>query len=861
MNKLDLSGSWLLSWDGGDAIPGHLPGCTYLDLMANGLEDPFKELNETASTDLAKREYTYSRNFMVSDELLSNSHIDFVGDGIDTLCDIYINEKHIAYCDNIHRTYRLDVKDILVSGYNKIKLVFHDPYKYVEEHNAKDPLPKMGMQPGIGHIRKTQSNFGWDWGPALAPAGVTRSIGFEAYDEKIDDVIILQHHSDGKVVLDVTLSATSDSAVAALSLTDPDGNTKEYACDRNHHWTIDVENPRLWWCNAFGEQPLYKVSVSITAPCADDSSENNADSSATSQAKNSNIALDSRELTIGLRKIELDTHKDEDGRQFKFIINDVPLFIHGADWIPADSFITRADRETIDFYIKQMKNAGMNLVRVWGGGTYETEHFYDACDKYGILVWQDCGFACSAYPFYEEDFVESVHKEVIDNVKRLRHRASLAIWCGNNENEMMAMFWKKNQKVIDSNIPFYYNILGPWIKELDTQRDFWPGSPSSGVFGEKVHSLEPGKITGDTHLWQVWHGMQPIEAYRNFPTRMCTEFGMESMPSMKAIRSITKNPNPELLDPVMLLHQKSDSGNQKMLYYLLAKYRNPAKFEDFVYLSQLVQSGGLRFASDTWRRNIGKQNGAVYWQMNDCWPVASWSAIDYLGQPKAVLYHAKQFNKPLAVINDYYKDYLNLYVVNEYPSSYEGELVWKIKDFSGNEINCGKNNVIIGGSASINVTTINFSSVLKGRNKKDVYIEVCLSNADGVQDTNAWLLVPDKDSSLPKVDVTYTVSVENGVANFEFTSKEYARYVFLEADSINAPWSDNFFDIMPGETKVISVPVDDSVTAEIIKNELKIKTLTDVVPKGSAFQDKWIRFKFWLRPSTLISALIFKMML
>lgn len=848
MEVLNLKGEWLLEREGNEVLKGHLPGCTYLDYMANGMEDPFRELNETKATELAKNVFIFSRDFEADKKFLDMEHIDFVGDGIDTVCSVYINGDKVGECENIHRTYRFDIKDSLVEGINNIRLVFEDPYKYVAEKNEADPLPKMSMIKGIGHIRKTQSNFGWDWGPALAPAGVTRSIEIQGYNERITDVKFTQKHEKDRVFLTVSAKANvcldvDCENIFDLEITDPNGKqvdipkpvVKEDTCT----WEVIIHNPMLWWTSALGRQDLYRVAVGL-------------------HDKTTGLERDKKTYSIGLRTIELDTSRDADGEQFKFILNGVPLFIHGADWIPADSFITRADRETIDFYIDVAKNAGMNMLRVWGGGTYETEHFYDACDRNGILVWQDFGFACSAYPFYDDKFLANVKAEVNDNIRRLRHRASLALWCGNNENELFDQAWKRNKKIYDSNQPFYHKTLREWVEELDGERPFWPGSPSSGHLRGKVHNMKPGEISGDTHLWQVWHGMEPIEAYRKFPTRMCTEFGMESLPSMKAIRAITDEKNVELLDPVMKLHQKSDSGNEKMLFYVLSKYRNPAKFEDFIYLSQLVQSAGLRFASDTWRRNIGKQNGAVYWQLNDCWPVASWSAIDYLRQPKAVLYHAKQFNKPLAVINDYYKNHVNLFVANEYPREFSGKLIWRVKDFYGNPVSSGSCGVEVDKVSAKNLITLEFKDVLDGRKKEDVYLEVELSDGEKTVDTNSWLLVPDRDASLPKAEVKTDVIVKNGMAEFTFTSKTYARYVFAEADSINAPWSDNFFDILPGEEKKVRVPVREGLSAQNIASELKIKTLTDVVAKGSNLTDKLIRLKFMLKPANIISWLIFK---
>jgi beta-mannosidase len=841
MKKYDLAGEWLLSCDGEKPIPGKLPGSTYIDYIKNGMEDPFWGMNETVANELARHKYRYSRTFELSGDMLMNQHLELIADGLDTLCSISINNLPVGKTNNINRIWRLDVKEICVPGQNRIDMDFENPYEFIEAAQAKDPLPgPMIPIPGIGHLRKTPCHFGWDWGPKLPPAGIARSIGLESYDTRIKDLRIRQRHENGTVALLISMFtefAASGEATGEVIFTNLDGKKETHTAvvtDNAMNFEITVENPQLWWCNGLGQQPLYHLEVAL---------------------KVDGVEADHVSRKIGLRTIELDTQPDKYGHQFRFVINGVPIFAKGADWIPPDSFITRADRETMFFYIEAAKRANMNMLRVWGGGMYENEDFYDACDQNGILVWQDFIFACNPYPLYDNNFLDNVRAEVLDNVRRLRHRASLALWCGNNETEMFERIWKKGSKVRESNPIFYHGILRQWVEEFDGVTPYWPGSPSSGVLEKRAHNMKKGKTLGDTHLWQVWHGMRHIESFRDYHTRFCSEFGMESMPSMHTIKSFTDDPSPGLFDPVMRLHQKCSSGNEKMLYYLLAKYRNPARFEDFVYLSQLVQANTVRFATDCWRRNIGMQNGAIFWQMNDCWPVASWAGIDYGRQQKAVVYQACHFNKMLCLSNDYYDNRAEIYIVNEYPHDFQGRLEWTLKDFHGKLIKNNILDVLVPATSSKKAVVLHFSDICGNEDRKRVVLEVSLIHNDVIDDKKHWLLVPDKNAELPKAEVKVSCTdntvlskvdsnihnVETGIATVTLSSEVYARYVYVEAEGVTEPWSDNFFDIPAGEGVTLTVKLPKDMDTETLLKKLKIKTLTDVEPKNSILKDKFLR--------------------
>jgi beta-mannosidase len=815
--------------------------------MENGkLENPFWEKNEQEATKIAKQDFEYERIFIVFHDFLQNDVVELVATGLDTLATIHLNGKILGKTDNIYRTWRFDVKSFLHEGENTIRIEIENPYPYFEKRQSEENLLYIpNAAKGSQYIRKTPCHFGWDWGPVLPPAGLLGSIALESYDIRIGDMQVLQHHENSNVRLDVSAKFIGDPKLllqAVFVSTSTDGISTEYSAkidENTASCTINITSPQLWWCNGLGEQPLYTLTFQL---------KDNLDGT----------VIDLCTKKIGLRTIELDNTPDKWGNQFRFVVNGIPIFAKGANWIPADSFITRTTQEDLEFYIKSAKRANMNMLRVWGGGMYESDNFYNLCDQYGILIWQDFIFACGAYPFFDETFVENVHQEVIDNVTRIRHHASLAVWCGNNENELISILCKKNKRITSTNLPFYHNTLRAWVKEIDGVTPYWPGSPSSGSLGIKFHNMKPGKTCGDTHLWQIWHGMLPIEGFRRFPTRFCSEFGMESMPSIATIQTFTDDKDLNEFSPVMQAHQKSAGGNEKILFYLLAKYRNPAKFEDFIYLSQIVQADTIRFATDYWRRGMGRHNGAIFWQYNDCWPVASWASIDYNKQYKALQYQAEHFNKMLCLSNDYFNNRAELYLINEYPTAFDGELDWKICKFDGHIINKGTVSAKLNPVSAGKITVLRYAKVLKGAKKSDVVLMVSLRKGAEVMDTKTWLLVPDKKAHLPKTEIEYSCKVKDDTAEVMLSSALFARKVFISADGVNQPWSDNFFDIAGGEYKTLRVSLPKGMKKENLEKRIHIRTLADVEPKNCILKDKLIHMRIFLKKSNLIAWIMFK---
>lgn len=848
METINLNGTWQLREVGNDTLwQGHLPGSNYLDLMTAGvIEDPFWGQNEDVAKGIGEKDYVYSRAFTVAPAFLQQDEIRLVISGLDTLATIHLNGTELGRFENAHRLFRIPVKEILHAGENELSIQFASPQAYIRTKNQENPMYSMGMAPYATHIRKPECHFGWDWGPVLPPSGIHDRIALEGYSAaRLADLRIEQKHTDGKVTLHLTETLERFGHPARpvwvrVTLKSPDGQVNAFI------WKVDgetgtqdisVARPQLWWCNGLGEQPLYELIVEILAD------------------ENAAAPLDRWERKIGLRTIRLDTSPDQWGRNFCFYVNEVPVFAKGADWIPSDSFVTRTTRDDLDFYIRSARDANMNMLRVWGGGYYESETFYDLCDEYGILVWQDCAFACMEYPLNDPAFLENVRAEITDQVRRLRHRASLALWCGNNEIKMISslMFKKEKRPIHDA---FFYKTLEGWIKEEDWLTPYWSSSPSSNEPSTKANSL----TEGDTHLWQVWHGLQPLESFRKYPTRFCSEFGVESLPSMLAIRSFTDLEAPGLFDPVIQAHQKSAGGNEKMLFYILSKYRHPASLEDFIYLSQLIQSETVRMATEFWRRNSDRCHGAIYWQYNDCWPVASWAGIDYLKQFKAVQYRARHFNAMVCISAEMHPNRAEVYGINDLKEPFAGSLRWRLVDFAGKEIAKQETPIQIEKNKSQKLTTLSFKDVLGSTPKSHAALILELRDSQGkVVSHQHNLLVADKEAALPKPTFTSRMTQQGNVGTLSLTADHYSRYTWVQLEGITTPLSDNFFDMEAGQTVDITFALPEGIRVEDLSP--RIMDLTSVGTQGSLAHDQWLRVQMFLKPANFLSFFMFKFLL
>lgn len=838
MKTINLGGNWTFCKRGGEQMPAVVPGCNYSDLLRLGkIEDPFVGENEAKCLWVGETDWDYFCTFNLSEEDINAEKLLLSCARLDTLCRVYLNGKLVGSAENVHIAYEFDIKSAAKSGENLLKIEFDAPVSYIKEAIKTDKTPRnnQGLT-GLTQIRKAQCHFGWDWGPVIPVSGVTGEICIKAISgARLSSLDVTQQHIAGRAEVYVVAVAEKLSGEVEIKLTlkDPDGAViSEEAC-KNGALRMEtmISDPRLWWTNDLAEekiQPLYTVTAEIYS---------------------NGELVDKKEKRIGLRILELDRKADKWGENFRFILNGVPIFAKGGNYIPMDSLVDRITDERKRELLENCVNANMNMIRVWGGGFYESDSFYDMCDEMGILVWQDFMFACAPYPFYNEKFLANVKREVEYNVKRLRHHASLAIWCGNNEIEAMEIGWKAYTKLVKWTPKFFYDILPKWVAALDESTPFINTSPTGNGYQKNVGSDD----VGDTHLWQVWHGLMPLTFYRKRYTRFCSEFGLESMPSMKTIRYFAEPKDYSLTGKVFNAHQKSPSGNKKMYYYIASRYRIPEGFEDLLYLSQLIQQEGVRDATEHWRRNRGRCNGSIYWQLNDCWPVCSWAGIDYLGMNKAVQFAAKKFNAPLTVsVEDSDKEF-KVYVVNDTVVAEHAELECRVCDFSGKEVTSFKCSVLSDTLSSELIKTFSVAELTSGHDKKDLWFSARLIRGGEVISERIHLFTAEKYANLPEAEIKSEVELVGEEARVTLKSDKFARHVMVESELTRGNFSDNFMDILPGEPRILTVKAAEGATAESIKNSLKFTSVSNIKNNKSILYGRWTQFKIKMIPINFVT--------
>jgi beta-mannosidase len=869
MNQIDLCGDWTFRCLDAGAFAGEtmravVPGSMYADLLSNGkMDDPFFGENELDAAVYSNYGWEYSRTFTVSPDFAARDSIELVCEGLDTLAEIFVNGVSVARTSDMHRTFAFDVRNLLRPGENEIRIAFDSPTKYMNAEFARQPLVggSGGQYPGFNYLRKSHSMSGWDWGPVLPDVGIWRPIYIRALDRaRLQDVYVTQSHSiaaDGKrsVSLNVRarvamLSGAADGLELAVALSSPSGKTQEITAsvpsfakrilsgfDAPGSEVLEgavvffIDDPELWWPNNLGAQPLYEVSVFLRdRPASGDS-----------------CALDSWAGRVGLRTMTVEQKKDEWGSSFAITVNGVSFFAMGADYVPEDSLVTRNTRARTERLIKSAARANHNCIRVWGGANYPEDDFYDLCDEYGLVIWHDHMMACGVYELSAE-FRENIVAEIIDNVKRIRHHASLGLWCGNNEQEEAWCSWgwseKFSKRLKADYIKLYEEILPALNREIDPSTFFWLSSPSStGSF-----DVPNAEGTGDMHNWSVWHGIKPFTAYRDCYTRFASEFGIESFPSMRTIESFTQPDDRNIFSPVMESHQKCASGNAKSLHYVSETYRYPKDFSSLVYASQLIQAEGLRYGVEHWRRNRNANRcmGAVYWQLNDCWPVASWASIDFFGRWKALHYVSKRFFEPVLVSAREDGLSVALHVTNETAIPVEGTLIWRLCDDSlsinGSRIlETGKYAVRADAFNDVCVTVRDFSRILAGREApRNAYLVYEFMRADGsLGGRGSVLFVKSKHFNFVKAKPS--LSVRDSGERFEITvaSDCYSRFIELETSGFDALFSDNCFDLGAGDSLVVTVekneifadsPAEGTVRAGLTADEFaKALTVRSIV--------------------------------
>ena len=822
MTRIDLCGEWQVSQaDGGEPIPARVPGCIHTDLLAAGdIEDPFLRDNEDRLMWIGETDWVYSRTFSVPPELLAHDRVLLRCEGLDTLATLTLNGAPLVRADNMFRTWELDVTRVLVEGDNVLEIRFDSPLGYMKQRQAQRKLPGWGGPKeiaGRAWVRKEPCNFGWDWGPVTVTCGVWRPISLVAFDQaRLTDIAVRQQHAqDGSVKLDVgvqaeLLEAESIEACAQVSF---DGSVvAESRCgldEARAQLELTINEPNLWWPNGMGPQPLYEVRVDLL--------------DAQGQC------VDSASRRIGLRTLRLDRHPDEWGESFQFAVNGVPFFAKGANWIPADAFVTRLTDADYQGLLRSAAEANMNMLRVWGGGIYEQDVFYDTCDELGICVWQDFMFACSTYPAFDEQFMQSVKAEAQDNVRRLRHHPCIALWCGNNELEqgLVGDEWNDHQMSWQDYGNLFDELIPSVVQALDPDRDYWPCSPHTP--GEDRRDFN-NPDCGDAHLWDVWHGRKPFEWYRTCTHRFNSEFGFQSFPEPQTVYGYTSPQDRNVTTYVMEHHQRSGIGNAVIMQYMLDWFRLPTSFDMTLWLSQILQGMAMKYAVEHWRRAMPRGMGTLYWQLNDCWPVASWASIDYHGRWKALHHMARKFNAPLLVsgVEDIQTGEVQLHITSDRLEACRAQLMWTLTNVAGERLDGDTLPVEAPARANTLVRTISVADYLDRYGSRDLLLWLDLRVDGGSVSSNLVTFARPKHLELPEPDITLAVrEAEEGRFVVDLQADKPALWVWLELPGIDARLSDNFLHLLPGRPVAISITPSTPITLADLQARLRVSSLTD----------------------------------
>lgn len=805
-------------------LPATVPGCVHTDLLrAKKIPDPFFGVNELGLQWIEERDWEYKTSFNVSAALLAESEIELCADGLDTVATVFLNGKKVAAVENMFVIHRWQVKSLLRAGSNELRVVFGSAMNYIRSTRAEFTPPSEFNDP-VGNcvrIRKQQCQFGWDWGPRFVTAGIWRGIRLEARSvNRLAHVRVAQTHADSGRRVSLALApelARPDPRATYWVTLSLDGRVVAETNDLS----LDVPSPKLWWPAGQGAQPLYDLVVSARDAAGND--------------------LGAIKQRIGLRTIILDRHADQWGESFQFLVNGRAVFIKGANWIPVNSFVAALTRADYARDLRAAVLANMNCVRLWGGGIYESEDFYDLCDELGLLVWHDFMFACTLYPG-DDAFLASVRAEAECQVKRIRHHASLALWCGNNE------LFQLNEKALRENKAFrkaydavFHGVLPDTLAAHDGVTPYWPTSQWRGDW-QYDNAHETGEKRGDTHYWDVWHARQPVKSYEKWALRFCSEFGMQSYSSPETQATFAPL-GANIFDAVMENHQKNRGGNQVILDYVSRRYRFPKSQDDLVYLSQLNQAYCMKTGVEHYRRLAPRCMGAIYWQLNDCWPVASWSSIEFTGKWKALHHEARRFNAPALVsahvpgdegviIGNYRTSTVrevHLYTVYDAPASAKGLLRWDLFTLDGDIVLSGKKKVALRHGESVKQQTLDLAKPLAKHTRDRVYLRIALDIDGAVVSEDTVFLAPPRFLDLPKAKKTAVAikTLSPVKALLSFTSPVFQHRFAFELPGLAHVSGDNYFELYPREKKEVVVEFAKPVTKAALAKKLRFHSLAD----------------------------------
>lgn len=815
IKKFELNSNWKFSlakssWSNesitnnkiksGDTFDATIPGTIHTDLLNNKLiEDPFYADNELRIKWVSECDWVYQTQFDFNRSVSKN--YDLVFEGLDTVCEIYLNDVKLGGTDNMFITYKYNIKDILKSTDNTLKVIIKSPVKYaVKQENKYGRLP-VALNSSRVYIRKAQYSFGWDWGPSFPTSGIWRKVYLQEWTKAKIETLTFSTISINKNNADVEVNVSIkslDKKELSLKVSMSDFDSHYENCihidsSKKQKIRFKIPNPKLWWPNGEGEQNIYLLQVKLV--------------------DNNNNVLDELKRNVGIRTIDL-ILKDNEISTFKFRINNRDIYCKGVNWIPADSFLPRVTNQKYSKLLSLAKQANINMVRVWGGGIYEDDEFYKQCDELGLLVWQDFMFACGSYP-ENDDFIANVIEEVNQNVLRIQHHACLALWCGNNENEWI---WTQEQKTSYKKMPgynIYHKVIPDILKDIDSAHPYWPSSP----FG---NDDDPNSFkSGNTHQWNIWSRWIDYDEVKNDRSLFVTEFGFQGPANKDTFEKYLPIRNRNISNQIFEHHNKQIEGPERIIKFLSGHLPIKTEWDDYLYLTQLNQSFALKTCLEYWRTN-NRTNGSIVWQINDCWPVTSWSIIDSEIKPKMAYYFVKNAFAPILL---YFKDdgvKIKINLLNQNKENIKGRLRLTIIDTLSAEI---VKEIFYKVSVG-NKNLIEIKDIYKDKLPRDnnwVITAVLYDDSDRIIARNYYLVKPWKYIFLKKSKVKVNLLYREG-GTYVLLKSNYPVF-FIDLYHPKITFSDRGFFLLPGEE--IEVRIDTKNSNQLKTTEIKIYSLND----------------------------------
>lgn len=763
-------------------LPAKVPGTVHTDLYNNKIiPNPFFGNNEKELQWIENETWEYQTSFKISKEESKNQNTILQFEGLDTYAEVFLNNKKILDANNMFRTWKVDVKNNLKVGKNNLKIVFKSA---VEIGKAKaQKLPYTLPEKERIFSRKAQYHFGWDWGPRFVTSGIYRPIKLLFWNNATIENVRFEQKELSNDLAKVNFSFTINVENAGDYVIKMDIMPFRFNLKKGINvinLPIEIKNPILWWCNGLGVPHQYLFRFSL---------------------EKNNDKLDNKLIKVGLRTIELIQEKDSIGKSFYFKLNGKPVFMKGANYIPPDSFLPSATNSTYKEIVQNAVDANMNMLRVWGGGVYAEDTFYDECDKNGILVWQDFMFACAMYPGNEE-FLDNVKNEVIDNVTRLQNHPSIALWCGNNENDEGWKNWgwqkqfnyskQDSTQIWNDYEKLFHQLIPKTLDSLLSKKEnrYWPSSPSIG-WGKKESLTQ-----GDSHYWGVWWGKEPFEVYKKKVGRFMSEYGFQGMPNIETLEKVIQKEDLNFTSEAFKNHQKHPTGFETINEYMARDFPVPKSLEKYNYVSQILQAYGMKTAIEAHRLTKPYCMGSLYWQLNDCWPVTSWSTLDYYGNWKASHYQVKESFAPTLLMVTEITNGLSIIGSNDNLEEQKGTLNAKLIDFSGKELWTALKECELNSEINSNCMDILFSDLPKFAKEKTVLqLEFICKNKKTVA---YHYFVKPKELQLEKPTIEMKIVGETLI---ELKTNTLVKDLYLQSN--DSFFKENYFDLLPGIPKII----------------------------------------------------------